>query len=191
MKERWLKEFIRTAIARSNMSRDANTKVGAILFDEEDCVEISTGYNCLARGVEHKPERNERPLKYFYTSHAEQSAVASAARLGRSTKGCSALITMFPCPICAALLINAGVKKIYTVAPDWDHYKYGEEFVHSEAQFKDAGVQIEYINQYMKFCELEVEIGKLKSMDNSELNKLSFACYVEQNERLAKEKDNE
>lgn len=145
MRHRWLKEFVDLAYKRAEMSRDANTRVGAVIFDEEDCVEISVGYNCLARGVEHLPERSERPLKYFYTSHAEQSAVANAARLGRPTKGASIVISMFPCPICSAMMINAGIKKIYCPKPDWDHYKYKHEFEHSIAQLKEAQVDVFYL----------------------------------------------
>jgi dCMP deaminase len=147
VRHRWLKEFVDLAYKRAEMSRDENTHVGAVIFSEEDCVEISVGYNCLARGVEHKPERNQRPLKYLYTSHAEASAVANAARLGRSTKGASLVATMFPCPLCAALLINAGVKKVYCPPPDWEHYKYKDEFEHSLVQFKEAGVDICYLEQ--------------------------------------------
>lgn len=145
MKQRWLQEFIDLANKRAQMSRDENTKVGAVIFSEEDCVEISVGYNCLARGVEHKPERSQRPLKYLYTSHAEASAIANSARLGRSTNGASLVCTMFPCPLCASQLINAGIKKIYCPEPDWEHYKYKDEFEHSLAQFQDADVEIFYI----------------------------------------------
>lgn len=147
MKHRWLQEFIDLAHKRAQMSKDENTKVGAVIFSEDDCVEISVGYNCLARGVEHKPERSQRPLKYLYTSHAEASAIANAARLGRSTKGSSLVVSMFPCSICAAQIINAGIKKIYCPPPDWSHYKYKEEFEHSIAQLNDAQVEVFYLEE--------------------------------------------
>ena len=146
MKERWLQEFIDLAHKRAEMSRDENTKVGAVLFSETDCVEISIGYNCLARGVEHTEERSQRPLKYLYTSHAEASAIANAARLGRSTNGSSLVVTMFPCPVCTAQLINAGVTKVYSPEPDWTHYKYGEEFQHSLNQLREAKVDVFYLD---------------------------------------------
>ena len=146
MKERWLQEFIDLAHKRAEMSRDENTKVGAVLFSEKDCVEISIGYNCLARGVEHTEERSQRPLKYLYTSHAEASAIANAARLGRSTNGSSLVVTMFPCPVCTAQLINAGVTKVYSPEPDWTHYKYGEEFQHSLSQLREAKVDVFYLD---------------------------------------------
>lgn len=147
MRKRWLNEFIDLANKRAQMSRDENTRVGAVIFDEQDCVEVSVGYNCLARGVEHKPERSQRPLKYHFTSHAEASAVANAARLGRKTKGCSIAVTMFPCPICSALLINAGITKVYSPKPDWTHYKYKDELQYSLEQFKEAGVDLFYIEE--------------------------------------------
>lgn len=147
MRKRWLQEFMNLAESRAQMSRDDNTKVGAVIFSEEDYVEISIGYNCLARGVTHKPERSQRPLKYLYTSHAEASAISSAARLGRSTKGASMVVTMFPCCSCCVQIINAGIKKLYTPRPDMSHYKYAEEFEHSVQQFKEAGVTVFYIEK--------------------------------------------
>lgn len=149
LKERWLQEFVDLAVHRSKLSRDANTKVGAVIVDEENLVEVSIGYNCLARGVHHKPERSERPLKYFFTAHAEQNAIANSARLGRSTNGCSIVVSMFPCSVCASMLINAGIKKVYSPAPDWNHPKYKEEFQHSLDQFNEAGVELIHIDGLM------------------------------------------
>lgn len=142
MKDRWVKHFIDVAKHKASMSRDANTQVGAVIVSEEDMVEISSGFNCLPRGVAHKKERSERPLKYLYTSHAESSAISNAARLGRSTKGATLVASMYPCPQCCAMIINAGISKVICPAPDTNHAQYGENFKHSQLMFAEAGVTV-------------------------------------------------
>lgn len=142
MKSRWVKHFIDVAKHKASMSKDANTQVGAVIISEEDMVEISSGFNCLPRGVMHKKERSERPLKYLYTSHAESSAISNAARLGRSTKGATLVVSMFPCTQCCAMIINAGITKIISPEPDVNHAQYGEDFKHSQMMLAEAGVTV-------------------------------------------------
>lgn len=140
MKARWVEHFKALAKHKAEMSRDSNTKVGAVIVSEEDMVEISSGYNCLPRGVAHTKERSSRPLKYSYTSHAECSAISNSARLGRATKGTTLLCTMFPCSGCMVMIINAGIAKIISPAPDMDHEKYGADYKHSLQMAKDADI---------------------------------------------------
>jgi dCMP deaminase len=142
MKARWLKHFIEIAKHKANMSRDADTKVGAVIVSEEDMVEISSGFNCLARGVKHIKERSERPLKYSFTSHAELSAISNSARLGRSTKGATMICTMFPCNQCCVAIINAGITKIVSPPIDFTHHKYGKEWKDSLDMFQEAEVTV-------------------------------------------------
>lgn len=149
MKERWVKHFIEVAKHKASMSKDADTQVGAVIISEDDMVEISSGFNCLPRGVDHKKERNKRPLKYLYTSHAESSAISNAARLGRSTKGSTLVVTMFPCTQCCAMIINAGITKVISPAPDTSHPQYGEDFKHSQLMFAEAGVTV-YLEDFEK-----------------------------------------
>ena len=46
------------------------------------------------------------------TVHAEQNAVADAARRGSSVEGCVAYVTHFPCINCAKILAAAGIAEI-------------------------------------------------------------------------------
>ncbi len=46
------------------------------------------------------------------TVHAEQNAIADAARRGASLDGATAYITHFPCVNCAKILAAAGVRTI-------------------------------------------------------------------------------
>lgn len=142
LSKRWLNYFKESMDKNALMSKDENTKVGAIIFSEEDGVEVSSGWNDLPRGVLHTKERNSRPLKYKLTIHSEANAIINAARMGRSTKGMSLMVSMYPCSICAGMIINAGLKKVYTPYPDFSHEKYGEDFKLSEQIFKEAKVEV-------------------------------------------------
>ncbi|MBE6155508.1 MAG: cytidine deaminase [Firmicutes bacterium] len=97
-------------------------KVGAIIVKEDN--PISFGYNGPARGVQHCEEVGgcPRKLKPDYksgayldlcpASHAEQNAIAFAARHGISTVGATIYVGTFPCKDCMNSLINAGISKI-------------------------------------------------------------------------------
>lgn len=50
-------------------------------------------------------------------THAEMSALADAARLGRSTSGATIYVTTFPCHNCAKHLIAAGITRIVYIEP--------------------------------------------------------------------------
>lgn len=142
---KWVQHFKETAYHKATMSKDTNTRVGAVIFDEENGVEVSSGWNCLPRGVKHTEERNSAPLKYALTSHAEISAITNAARMGRATLGQSIVVTMFPCSLCAAALINAGIKTVYSPKPDFNHAKYGEGMKLSVDMFQEAGIIVKEI----------------------------------------------
>ena len=143
MEKRWVDYFKNHAINISVMSRDSNTAVGAVVVDEDNMIEVSSGYNCLPRGVKHSLDRSSRPLKYKYTSHAEASAISNAARLGRCTMGKTIFVTMFPCSQCMALLINSGIAKIVAPYPNLHHTVYGEDYFHSYTMAKDANISLE------------------------------------------------
>lgn len=97
-------------------SDDLFTKNGAVLCDADGAV-VSVGANRLPEGVSALPERLERPAKYDYLIHAEEDAVAWAARSGRSTLGGSLYCPWAACPICARLIIQAGLKQLVVHSP--------------------------------------------------------------------------
>ena len=60
-----------------------------------------------------RPERQERPKKYFYFEHAERNAIYNAARRGIPLKGSTIYLTSgLPCSDCARAIINAGIKTV-------------------------------------------------------------------------------
>lgn len=147
LSQRWIEYFKRQAYNASLMSKDENTKVGSCIFCEENKVEVSSGWNDLPRNVQHKEGRNSRPSKYKWTTHSEANSIANAARLGRSTSGKSIVVTLFPCSGCSGLIINSGISKVYTPAPDFSHIQYGEDFKISVEMLKEAGVAVVILPQ--------------------------------------------
>ena len=120
MDKQWkLRKFLRflpDAKAAMGRSKDRSTKVGCVVIDDDYNVRIS-GYNGFPRGVNDDiDERHERPTKYEFSAHSEENAVAQAARVGVSIKGCTILLTsLFPCTTCSRMIIQSGIKRV--IAP--------------------------------------------------------------------------
>lgn len=126
----------------NRFSRDNSTKVGCIIVDPDTYDILATGYNGFPRKVNETAERQERPAKYIYTEHAERNCIDAAARRGTRLEGATAYVTMFPCSDCAKGLIQAGIKRLVSPAPDatrWaESHKYSLEMLH------ESGVSIVY-----------------------------------------------
>ena len=145
MTKTWSEYFLEMAHLVASKSKDPSTKVGCVVITEDKVV-AATGYNGLPRGVEDRPERMERPAKYLWTSHAEENAVAQAARVGMKLKGGTAYVTHMPCSRCARTLIQAGIIKV--VIDGGSTSMPMEEFDVATKMFKEAGVDIAQIVEY-------------------------------------------
>jgi len=95
--------------------------VGAVLVKDKRI--LSTGYNgapanlrhCLEVGCLRKQMGVESGKMHELCRgiHAEQNAIIQAAYHGVSVKGAAIYCTNQPCSICARMIINAGIVKIY------------------------------------------------------------------------------
>lgn len=56
-------------------------------------------------------------IEFGRAVHAEASALADAARLGRSVSGATLYCTTFPCHLCATGIVAAGVRRVVFVEP--------------------------------------------------------------------------
>lgn len=140
MTDKWDGRLLRLAAEIATWSKDPSTKVGCVVVGPDREVR-STGYNGLPRDVEDRSERMERPTKYLWTSHAEENAVAQAARIGVSLKGCTAYTTHCPCSRCARMLLQAGVARV-VVGPGTTSMPT-EEFAVARRMFAEAGIFVE------------------------------------------------
>lgn len=121
-------------------SKDPSTQVGCVIVSEEKVV-VSTGYNGIPAGVDDKDERMQRPAKYLWTSHAEENAVAQAAKVGARLKNGTAYVTHPPCCRCARMLIQAGITTVYV----GEGVLLGipaEETEAARTMFREAGVYV-------------------------------------------------
>lgn len=66
--------------------------------------------------------------------HGEASLISNCAKLGISLLGADLYVTTFPCPTCAKLIANSGIKEVY--------YKEGYSLSDAEDILKNAGVKI-------------------------------------------------
>lgn len=135
----WHEYFMEMAEQVATRSKDPSTKVGCVIVSEDKVV-VSTGYNGIPRGVEDHDYRMERPTKYLWTSHAEENAVAQAARVGARLAGGTCYTTNVPCSRCARSLIQAGITTVHA-------YNNGtkmvlEEFDVAQRMFTEAGVTL-------------------------------------------------
>ena len=74
------------------------------------------------------------------TIHAEQNAIAWAAREGIALKGGTMFSTLFPCQSCAKLIIQAG---IVVVIAEYDYHSSGM----SKELFDAVGISYKVINR--------------------------------------------
>lgn len=154
---RWKDYFINILHTTAAMSKDANTKVGCLIIDTKNKVVVSSGWNDLPRGVKHTPERNSRPLKYLFTSHAEQSCLTNALRLNACVTGHTMLTTLACCPQCSCSVVNSSLAEVVTPEPDLTHITYGQDFKYSIEIMQEGGVAWCYDNSLL----LPAEVKKL------------------------------
>lgn len=104
--------YMQIAEVCANRSHDAETKVGAVLVNNESGAIVATGYNGFVRGAPDDQLPNTRPDKYEYILHAEQNLIANCARHGFSMKNCTLYCTLSPCKLCMRMLLNCGITQV-------------------------------------------------------------------------------
>lgn len=140
MRESWDEFFFRIAKQISERSTCLRRQYGCVLVRDKTI--ISTGFNGAPRGCAHCIDigcaRKDAPSGTLHeicrAAHAEQNAIANAARIGVSTMGSELYIKDIPCPICAKILINAGVTTIHYKDIDYPGWELSKRF------FEEAGV---------------------------------------------------
>lgn len=135
----WHRYFMDMAHKVASRSKDPNTKVGCIVTSKDKVV-VASGYNGIPQGVRDLPERMERPAKYLWTAHAEENAVALAARVGASLRDGYAYVTHHPCSRCARSLIQAGIQVVYVDRGTTNMPQ--DEFDVAKQMFTEAGVYV-------------------------------------------------
>ena len=131
----WDEYFMATAALIASRSSCERLHVGCVLVtggDRKNRI-VAAGYNGFLPGTPHTSRVRDGHEQA--TVHAEQTAVADAARRGSSVEGCVAYVTHFPCINCAKILAAAGIAEV----------RYHEDYCNDSivAQIMDdAGVKV-------------------------------------------------
>ena len=158
MRQTWNEFFMSVADLVAQRSTCLRRKVGAVAVKDKRI--ISTGYNGAPSGMKHCAKlgclRQELGIpsgqrhEICRAVHAEQNVIVEAARFGIPLAGAELYCTTLPCLICAKMLINCGIKRVF----------YREEYSDpmTIAMFNAAGVELVKLGQ---------EIGQEESKEDS------------------------
>ncbi len=108
----WDEYFMATAVLMATRSNCERLHVGCVIVagGERKNRLVAAGYNGFLPGTPHVSR--VRAGHEQATVHAEQNAVADAARRGSSVGGCIAYVTHYPCLNCAKIFAAAGISEI-------------------------------------------------------------------------------
>lgn len=111
--------FMSQAVFQASGSSDVWRQVGALIpYGDKKCL---TGFNMhMPTNDTHyilgDPRLNMKPGEspdICSAIHAEALAISTAAKEGIPLQGKSIYATTFPCPVCARLIIQSGIKKVF------------------------------------------------------------------------------
>ena len=138
----WENYFMGITALVAKRSTCLRRSVGAVIVKDKRI--LTTGYNGAPSGIRHCLEVGCLREQLNVASgerhelcrgiHAEQNAIIQAALHGVSIKDSTLYCTNLPCSICAKMIINAGIKKIY--------YLSGYADAISEDMLQEASVEI-------------------------------------------------
>jgi dCMP deaminase len=108
----WDEYFMATAVLIASRSNCERLHVGCVIVTGGTRKNrlVAAGYNGYLPGTPHLSRLRDGHEQA--TVHAEQNAVADAARRGSSVEGCVAYVTHFPCINCAKILAAAGIAEV-------------------------------------------------------------------------------
>ena len=143
--DKWDKRFMEMAevVATWTSCAREGRAIGAVIVKDKRI--LTTGYNGAPSGIMSCRDKGEcmrdklgvesgTRQELCYAVHAEQNAIAQAAKLGVSVDGATIYVTHQPCTICTRIIINSGIKRIIY------KHSYPDEF--SVQLLKDAGVEL-------------------------------------------------
>ncbi len=122
---------------------------------------MGTGYNWLPRGCSDKDypwgkwDEAYENNKYGYVVHAEMNAIINAN--ARSLDWAKMYVTLFPCDVCAKLIIQSGIKELVYLSDKNNGKPYDNV---SKRMLKDAGIKfVKYVPKIQKIVIDTTEAG--------------------------------
>ncbi|MEI6222154.1 MAG: dCMP deaminase family protein [bacterium] len=120
----WEEYFMQIAFLVAKRATCLRRQVGAVIVKDRHI--LTTGYNGPPKGFHHCDEHGGCPRLQAnvesgkghdacWALHAEQNAIIQAGYHGVSIRDSELYCTTQPCSICAKMIINAGITKVYYV----------------------------------------------------------------------------
>jgi dCMP deaminase len=138
----WNEYFMEIAHVVKTRGNCSRRQVGAIAVRDRKI--LSTGYNGTPRGIKNCCDggcarcSSDAPsgsgLGECTCCHAEENTIVQAAYHGIQLKDSTLYCTLSPCLLCAKMIINAGIVKVYYA----EEYKFSQQ---TKALFEEAGVE--------------------------------------------------
>jgi len=131
----WDEYFMAMALLIATRSNCERLHVGCVIVTSgarKNRV-VAAGYNGYLPGTPHTSRLRDGHEQA--TVHAEQNAIADAARRGSSVDGCVSYLTHYPCINCAKILAAAGIVEV----------RYRIDYRNDElvaVLFEEAGIKI-------------------------------------------------
>jgi dCMP deaminase len=117
----WDGYFMQFALLARSRATCIRRAVGAVIVKNRNM--ICSGYNGAPKGLPHAEEvgclRSHLNIpsgqrhEICRGLHAEQNAIIQAAYHGHAIKDADMYVTTHPCSICAKMIINAGIRRVY------------------------------------------------------------------------------
>ena len=102
--------YMTFAFIMAELSKAERKKVGAVIVTKNGVV--LTGVNGQPKGWGNKCE-DENNVTLSTTLHAELNCILKAAKEGVSVVDADLYVTLSPCVQCAAMIAQAGIKRVY------------------------------------------------------------------------------
>ena len=134
------KEFIALAEGEAKKSADWWRQIGSVAVKDNKILLSSYNQNIPSNFMldSHGDPRSDFDagvrIDLVTTIHSEANLIAMAAKKGISLDGVSLYVTTFPCPVCARLISEAGIKKVF--------YSKGYSLLDAEDILKIKDVEI-------------------------------------------------
>lgn len=142
MNPKWAKRFYQMAVLVGSWSKDPSTQVGAVITERNRIV--SVGFNGYPHGITDSAQSDDRDMKLLKTLHAEENAILFSKR---DLTDCDIWVTHFPCPNCAAKIIQTGIATVNCPEQSADFLsRWGEKIKISQDMFEQAGVIVNWLS---------------------------------------------
>ena len=174
VKDKYALALMDMAVRFGQTSTATRLKVGSIIYKNGSI--ISLGCNGQPPGWHTEVCEDETGKTMPTVRHAEAAALEKLYLSTETSEGAEMFISHAPCLSCSLKIVAAKIGKVY--------YRHDYRCSEGVEYLKENGVVVQQLKE-------DCEGYNLKALDNNQLHKLSFACYVEQNERLEKEKESE